>query len=69
MAAPVTIKGRWCLTEDRDRLVPEGHILGRWLWATDGDEREEEECVRLGYMKQAKAPANKQAKPARNKGY
>lgn len=72
MAAPVTIQGRWCLTEDRKRLVPEGDPEQRFLWAVDGQQKPYEECVRLGYLveeKKAQAARNKMSRPARNKGY
>jgi hypothetical protein len=61
MSAHVVIEGRWCLTEDSDRIVPEGSSEARWLWAVDGAEMPQAECERVGYgVKQAPAPtANK----------
>lgn len=46
---PLTrIAGRWCLTEDRKRVVPEGHEDARWLHWIDDDEVDEGEARRLG---------------------
>lgn len=44
----VTVDRHWYLTEDRERVVREGHPDGRWLWATPGMQVSREDAERLG---------------------
>lgn len=69
---------RLCLTEDKSKVVPEGHPDGRWLWATEGQEVPLAEAERLGAIpsepavttepKQRPAPANKARRKPADKG-
>lgn len=72
------------LTEDRSRVVEEGDLASRFLWAAPGDEVSRAEAVRLGAIKaeesaapepeqqdsaKQRAPrANKARRPAGDKG-
>lgn len=47
----VTVKQHWYLTEDRTRVVEEGHPDSRWLWASPGTEVRLAEAIRLGAVK------------------
>lgn len=67
MSEKIEITDRWCLTEDRKRVVPEGDPEARWLHWIPGDEVPLEEAQRLGAVKAAKPAANKMRKPPRNK--
>lgn len=49
----VSVDCHWYLTEDRSRVVPEGHADARWLWAAPGDEVPHAEAVRLGAIRPA----------------
>lgn len=76
----VKIKQHWCLTESRDRVVPETDPEARWLHWKPGDLVKREDAERLGAVEpEPKAPPaaepkkappapNKQARPAQNKG-
>jgi hypothetical protein len=44
----VKIDQHWYLTEDKDRVVPEGNPAARWLWATPGMDMPRGEAERLG---------------------
>lgn len=71
---------RLCLTEDKSKVVPEGHPDGRWLWATEGQEVPRAEAEQLGAIspepeptarvepKQRPAPANKARRKPADKG-
>lgn len=77
----VTVDRHWYLTEDRERVVREGHPDGRWLWATPGMQVSREDAERLGAIepevvaevppeptpKAKSAPANKQRSKPPNK--
>lgn len=80
MGEKIKLTQRWCLVEDRSRVVPENDPEARWLHWREGDEVDLEEAIELGAVKKkapphrkraAKkmqpAPANKQAKPPENK--
>lgn len=47
----VTVDRHWYLTEDKDRVVPEGDPACRWLWATPGMEVSLADAERLGAVK------------------
>lgn len=69
----VVIDRHLYLTEDKSRVVEEGDVDGRWLWASPGQEIAKEEAERLGAVKPApkpaaaKPPAAKQQAPRANK--
>lgn len=65
----VKIKQHWCLTEGRDRVVPETDPEARWLHWKPGDLVKREDAERLGAVEpEAKpAPEPKKAPPAANK--
>lgn len=44
----VTVDRHWYLTEDKDRVVPEGNPAARWLWATPGMDVPRGDAERLG---------------------
>jgi outer membrane biosynthesis protein TonB len=44
----VKVDQHWYLTEDKDRVVPEGNPAARWLWATPGMDVPRAEAERLG---------------------
>lgn len=46
----VTVDQHWYLTEDKNRVVPEGDPAARWLWATPGMEVPRAEAVKLGAL-------------------
>jgi len=74
------VRGRYCLTADRSKVVPEGDPDGATLYATPGSEVEADEAERLGLVAlDAKlaapatkaveaAPENKDAAPPKGKG-
>lgn len=45
------------LTEDKTRVVEEGHPDSRWLWASPGTEVPRAEAIRLGAVKPEPEPA------------
>lgn len=71
----ITIDQHWCLTEAKDRVVPETDSEARWLHWSPGTLVKREEAERLGAIepepapepKKAAAPAVKKATPAENK--
>jgi hypothetical protein len=50
-AGTVVVKQHWYLTEDRTRVVEEGHPDGRWLWASPGTAVRLAEAIQLGAVK------------------
>lgn len=67
MSGKVTLDQHWCLTEDRDRVVPETDPAARWLHWTAGQQVDREEAERLGALPSDVDDSPKQAKPAANK--
>lgn len=66
----VVIDRHLYLTEDKSRVVEEGDVDGRWLWAAPGQEMSKEEAERLGAVKsepKPKPPAAKQQAARANK--
>lgn len=67
----VTITDRWCLIEDRSRVVPETDSEARWLYWLPGDRVPLEEAQRLGAAKRkpGRPPGSgtKKAEPAEDK--
>jgi len=70
----VTIDRRLYLTEEKDRVVEEGDLAARYLWAAAGDVVPRVEAERLGAVvprpadaKQAPPAVNKMARPPENK--
>lgn len=63
----VVITERWCLTQDRSRVVPEGDPEARWLHWLPGDEVDEREARRLGALKSRTPEANKARRPGNHK--
>lgn len=70
----VLINEKWCLTEDRSRVVPETDPAARWLYWKPGDVVPRAEAERLGAVKRKPGrPAGagkseaKKAEPAENK--
>lgn len=57
----VTITERLCLTEDGNRVVPEGHPDGRWLWRIPGAVVSRKEAERLGVVLAAPAAESESA--------
>ncbi len=47
----VAVDRHWYLTEDKARVVEEGHPDSRWLWASPGTEVPLAEAIRLGAVK------------------
>lgn len=47
----VTVDRHWYLTEDKTRVVHEGHPDSRWLWASPGTAVSLAEAIRLGAVK------------------
>lgn len=41
----------WYLTEDKTRVVPEGDVEGRWLWASPGTAVALSDAIRYGAVK------------------
>lgn len=65
----VEINERLFLTAD-EKVVPEGHPDAAFLWASPGDEVDDDEADRVGYKpakKAAKKSSNKATRPAGNK--
>lgn len=73
----VKIADRWCLVEDRTRVVLESDATARWLYWIPGDVVGREEAVRLGAVKSAdevpvrrkpgRPPGSKSRVPEENK--
>lgn len=79
MSELVTMDRHWCLTADRDRVVPETDPTARFLHWIPGQQVDREEAMRLGALdddvqqrpepiKQVKPPANKMRGKAADKG-
>lgn len=76
----VTITDRWCLTEDRSRVVLETDPAAQWLHWLPGDRVPLEEAQRMGAAKRkpgrpagsgtkkADQPEDKSVTPEENKG-
>lgn len=47
-AGTIVVKQHWYLTEDKTRVVEEGHPDGRWLWAAPGTPVKLSDALRLG---------------------
>ena len=47
-AGTIAVKQHWYLTEDKTRVVEEGHPDGRWLWASPGTVVKLSDALRLG---------------------
>lgn len=52
----VTVTQHWYLTEDRCRVVEEGHPDGRWLWASPGTEVLRADALRYGALTEEPEP-------------
>lgn len=52
----VTVDRAWCLTADRDRVVPETDPEARWLHWRAGDVVPLSEARRLGLVRDSSAP-------------
>lgn len=48
MGETIRVDQHWYLTEDKTRVVAEGVVGGRWLWASPGQEVNLAEAQRLG---------------------
>lgn len=60
----VTIDRHWYLTEDKQRVVPEGSLVARSLWATPGMDVPRAEAERLGAVEPLKPePESSAAEP------
>lgn len=60
----ITVKQHWYLTEDKTRVVEEGHPDGRWLWASPGTAVRLAEAIQLGAVKvEPEEPAVADEKP------
>lgn len=46
----VTVDKYWYLTEDRTRVVEEGHPESRWLWASPGTQVPRRDALRYGAL-------------------
>lgn len=55
-AGTITVKQHWYLTEDKTRVVEEGHPDGRWLWASPGTVVKLSDALRLGAVKVEQEP-------------
>lgn len=53
----VTIDQHWCLTESRDRVVPETDPEARWLHWRPGDVVKRDEAERMGAIEPDEKPA------------
>lgn len=71
MSILVLIDKRWCLTEDKSRVVDETSPDARWLHWMPGDEVPLEEAIRLGVVEEPKRrgrpPGSKNRTPNENK--
>lgn len=67
MSGYVTVDRHWCLTEERDRVVPETDPAARWLHWRPGDVVDRAEAQRLGALPSEMDTAPKQVKPPANK--
>jgi hypothetical protein len=66
MADKVVIDRRWCLTEDKSRVVEENDPAARWLWAIPGHIVDRAEAERLGALEpeaDAEPPKRKPGQP------
>lgn len=61
MADKVIIDRRWCLTEDKSRVVDENDPQARWLWAIPGHVVDRAEAERLGALKAPEPPTVEQS--------
>ncbi|MFC3986796.1 hypothetical protein [Streptosporangium jomthongense] len=70
-AGHVTATARLCLTEDRDRLVPDTDPDARWLYCVPGQPISRAEAERYGLLGESPEGGadaeTKQAPPAANK--
>lgn len=48
----VTVDKRLYLTEDKERLVEDGHPDARWLWCTPGTQVPREQAERYGLLEE-----------------
>lgn len=74
MGDKIKLTNRWCLTEDKARVVPETDPAARWLHWRVGDEVDVEEALRLGAVErkappEKKTPTKKQAAPKPKDGW
>lgn len=70
MADRITLRSRWCLTAEGDRVVPETHPDARFLHWREGDEVPLSEAIRLGAVRtptKAVQPPQKSTQPSPNK--
>lgn len=63
MDETIRVDQHWYLTEDRTRVVAEGVVGGRFLWAAPGQEVNRAEAERLGAV-QSPEPEPADADPA-----
>ncbi len=59
----VTVTQHWYLTEDKSRVVEEGHPDGRWLWASPGTEVLRADALRYGALVEEPEPEAAVAEP------
>lgn len=52
----VTVDRHWYLTEDRSRVVEEGHPDSRWLWASPGTQVPRRDAIRYGALVEEPEP-------------
>jgi len=52
----VTVAEHWYLTEDKTRVVSEGHPDGRWLWASPGTQVPKADAIRYGALAEEPEP-------------
>ncbi|MEV2277712.1 hypothetical protein AB0I72_19210 [Nocardiopsis sp. NPDC049922] len=63
----VTVERRLYLTEDGERVVPDGHPAARWLWATPGSRVSRADAERLGALT-PEPEARQEKKPSQEEG-
>ena len=59
----VTVDKYWYLTEDRTRVVEEGHPESRWLWASPGTQVPRRDAIRYGALVEEPEPEAAVAEP------
>lgn len=57
----VTVDRHWYLTEDKTRVVEEGHPESRWLWASPGTQVPRRDAIRYGALKEQPVPVQEVA--------
>lgn len=59
----VTVDRHWYLTENKTRVVEEGHPESRWLWASPGTQVPRRDALRYGALVEESEPEAAVAEP------